>query len=190
VYLDCRFAGLAGSNTHDVHEIGHHDLPITDLAGTGSLTCYSHDLLELSVSDKNLQANLGKERDRVLAPAIRLGFSFLPAEPFDLGHRHSLNARRRQRIPHVVQFVRPNDQIQLLHAASLYGTTSARARRSATCSDSVAPHKGKSRARPTRGGFLGRNVPETPRLGLIGRERARLAAHCLFRRHCRKRQFW
>jgi len=37
---------------------------------------------------------------------------------------------------------------------------------------------------------LGGNSPETPRLGLVCRTRARLADRCLFRRHCRKRQLW
>jgi hypothetical protein len=115
---DCRLAGLARSDAHHVHDVRHHDLSVPDLSGARGVAGRFHHVFKLSVADQDLQANLGEEADRVLAPAIRLGLSLLASESLDLGDRHALDADGRQRIPDLVELVGTNDEIEFLHRCS------------------------------------------------------------------------
>ena len=66
----------------------------------------------------NLEAELGKEIHRVFRPAIDFRVALLPAVAFYLGHGHSVNARSRERLAHLIEFEWLDDSDDELHGCS------------------------------------------------------------------------
>src|SRR6185437_567289 len=77
--------GLAGADAHDLQQVEHEDLSITDLAGVrGLLDRFDRAVDEVDVHCR-LDLHLRQEIDDVFGAAIELGVTLLAPEPLDLG---------------------------------------------------------------------------------------------------------
>src|SRR5215813_10746156 len=113
-------AGLAGADADRLLDAGDEDLAVADLAGAGRLADRLDRTLDHGVVDHDLDLDLGQEAHRVLGPTIDLGLAFLPTEASHFAHRQTLDAERRQGIPHLFQLERLGNRHDQFHCAILH----------------------------------------------------------------------
>src|SRR6266496_220634 len=116
--LEGGLATLPGPNAHDLLQIAHEDLAVSELAGLGGLEDGFHRLLDQLLGQRDLDLDLGQELDLVLAAPVGLGVALLAAETLHLADRHPHDADLLQGVLHRLQQVRPHDGFDLLHSAS------------------------------------------------------------------------
>jgi hypothetical protein len=95
--------GFTGTDANNFFEVEDEDLAVTDLAGAGGSFDGFNDLIELVISDADLDLHLGKKIDDIFRTPVQLGVSFLPAEAFNFSDRDPLHADRGQRLTDFVK---------------------------------------------------------------------------------------
>src|SRR5438067_1778740 len=108
--------GFAGPDADHLIDIGDEDLAVTDLAGPGIAgDGFNHRLRHL-IADRHFNLDLGKKIHGVFGTAINLGMSLLPPVTLNLTDRHSLYAKRRQRLTHFIKLEWLDDRRHEFHA--------------------------------------------------------------------------
>src|SRR5262245_5356543 len=102
-------AGLAGADAHDLFQLEHEDLAVTDLAGVRGLLDRLDHLLDHVALDRGFDLHFRQKVDDVLGAAVQLGMTLLPPEALHLGDRDALHAHGGQRLTHLVELERLDD---------------------------------------------------------------------------------
>src|SRR5262249_31831525 len=110
--------GLAGADAYRAVDAGDEDLAVADLAGLGRVRDQLDDLVDLIVVDGDIDPDFGQEVHRVFSAAIDFLVALLAAVAFDLGDGHALDARRRERVAHVVELEWLDDGDDQFHGSS------------------------------------------------------------------------
>src|SRR6185436_6570659 len=110
------FALFLGPNANRILNGADEHFPVANLAGPGCL----HDGFQRSVhcivGQDDLDLDLGKKIDRVLAAPVNLCVPFLPPKTLHLADRHSFDPQRRQCLFYVLKLERLDDGFDFLHA--------------------------------------------------------------------------
>src|SRR5688572_31134107 len=78
-------AGFAGADADHLLELENENLAVADFPGVGRFLDRLDDLLEHLALDGRFDLDLRQEVDDVFRASIKLGVTFLPPEPLDLG---------------------------------------------------------------------------------------------------------
>src|SRR5262245_28756647 len=115
VRSQCALVPLSRANAHGCVHGMHEDLAVADVAGLGRAREHGGDLVHETVGHHDLDLDLGEEVHRVLASAVELRVSLLPAEAPDLRDRHADDPDAGQSFLHVVELEGLDDGLDLLH---------------------------------------------------------------------------
>jgi hypothetical protein len=111
-------SGFAGADPHDLFEVIHKHLAVTDLAGARRLDDGVHAAVYIFVLDHHFHLDFGQKVNHVLGTPVQLGVAFLTAKTFDFGHGQACHAAFGQGFTHLFQFERFDDGGDLLHGKS------------------------------------------------------------------------
>src|SRR5213595_2547281 len=109
---------LARADAHRRLDRIDEDLAVADVAGLGRAGDHFGDLVHEVVRNDDLDLDLGKEVDRLLAAAVELGVALLPAEAAHLRHGHPDHPDGGERLLDVVQLERLDNRLDLFHHGS------------------------------------------------------------------------
>src|SRR5437867_5785041 len=124
--LERALVALARADAHRRLDRIDEDLAVADVAGLGPAGAHFVDLVDEVVRNDDLDLDLGKEVDRVLAAAVELGVALLPAEAAHLRHGHPDHPDGGERLLHVVQLERLDNRLDLFHHGSSWPLASNR----------------------------------------------------------------
>jgi hypothetical protein len=106
---------LAGADPYRLVERDNEDLPVADLAGATALAERLDRRLDEVIGDRDLEANLLRERHLDCRPAIGLDALELTAVPHHAGKRQPAHLRAVQRFEDVIGLLRSDDADDKLH---------------------------------------------------------------------------
>lgn len=101
--------GFAGADAHGLFNGHDKNLAVANLARARGLANGLDNRVSLLGWHRHLNLDLGQKVHHVLGAAVQLGVTFLSPKALDLGDRKPSNAKRHQRLAHLVEFERFDD---------------------------------------------------------------------------------
>src|SRR5437762_10305159 len=109
------FADLFRADAHRVFHWKNENFPVADLAGLGGAHDFVHSFIHQIIGADDFHFHFREKVHGVLAAAINLGVTLLPAEALHFRDSHSFNSQFGERLFDLFELERFDNRFQFFH---------------------------------------------------------------------------